>query len=37
MFGKLYPKSEGFEGLSGDETNIYHSPEGIDQPFQVWN
>ena len=37
MFGKLYPRSASFEGLSGRETNPYRRPDGtlIDMP--VWN
>lgn len=37
MFGKLYPKSDGFDGLSGNESNPYHSPDGIVQDIRVWN
>ncbi len=37
MLGKLYPKSPGFDGLSGDESNIWHQPDGSQQPVRVWN
>src|SRR5437868_5006015 len=37
MFGKLYPKSGGFEGLQGDETNPRTLPDGSTQEIPVWN
>ena len=32
LFGRLYPKSDGFDGLSGSESN-----PGPDGPITVWN
>jgi phospholipase C len=37
MFGKLYPKGPGFDGLSGRETNPYHKPDGTVEQLPVWN
>jgi len=37
MLGKLYPKTAGFDGLSGDESNIWHMPNGDRQQIVVWN
>ena len=37
MLGMLYPRSADFDGLSGKETNPYHSPDGIVQTISVWN
>ena|SRR5215469_16892188 len=37
MLGKLYPKSAEFDGLSGEETNIWHKPGGAPQTIRVWN
>ncbi|MEA2779378.1 MAG: phospholipase [Rhodospirillaceae bacterium] len=37
MFGKLYPKSAGFDGLSGTESNPYHKPDGSVETATVWN
>jgi phospholipase C len=37
MFGKLYPKSVGFEGLQGNETNPRTLPDGSTQEIPVWN
>jgi phospholipase C len=37
MFGKLYPKSSGFEGLTGNESNPWHKPDGSVQNCPVWN
>jgi phospholipase C len=37
MFGMLYPKSAGFEGLSGAESNPWHRPDGTVATFPVWN
>jgi phospholipase C len=36
MFGKLYPKGLAFEGLSGDETNLFRTPAGLVRNT-VWN
>ncbi|MGA3983480.1 alkaline phosphatase family protein [Ralstonia nicotianae] len=32
LFGTLYPKSDSFNGLSGNETN----PDGAGQPIRIW-
>ncbi len=37
MLGMLYPKSAGFDGLSGDETNTWHKPGAAPQAIRVWN
>ena len=37
MLGMLYPKSAGFDGLSGTETDIWHKPGSAPQPILVWN
>ncbi len=37
MRGMLYPASVDFDGLSGKETNLYHSPDGIVQTIPVWH
>src|SRR5712691_714620 len=37
MLGKLYPKSPGFEGLSGTESNPWHKPDGTVVTLPVWN
>jgi phospholipase C len=37
MMGMLYPKSAGFDGLSGTETDIWHKPGSAPQPILVWN
>jgi hypothetical protein len=37
MLGRLYPKSAEFDGLAGDETNIWHRPDGEPQTIAVWN
>jgi phospholipase C len=37
MLGMLYPWRPDFDGLSGKETNLYHSPDGIVQTISVWN
>jgi phospholipase C len=37
MLGRLYPKSAAFDGLSGDETNFWHRPDGGRQPIGVWS
>lgn len=37
MFGRLYPERDGFEGLTGKETNPYHQPNGPVRILPVWN
>jgi phospholipase C len=37
MLGKLYQKSSGFDGLGGDESNIWHRSDGMPQQIGVWN
>ena len=37
MLGRLYPKSDGFNGLSGHESNPYHKPDVSVEPIFVWN
>jgi phospholipase C len=37
MLGRLYPKSDGFNGLSSHESNPYHKPDGSVEPIFVWN
>lgn len=37
MLGKLYPKSDQFDGLSGEEFNIFTNEDGIASVIQVWN
>jgi phospholipase C len=37
MLGMLYPKSAGFDGLSGEESNLWHKPGGVPQRIGVWN
>lgn len=36
MLGMLYPKSTGFNGLSGDESNPWHKQDGSQQTIPVW-
>jgi phospholipase C len=37
MLGTLYPKSATFDGLSGDEQNLWHKPDGSPgEPIKVW-
>lgn len=36
MLGMLYPASQSFDGLIGDEYNIWHKPGGLTQTVQVW-
>jgi phospholipase C len=36
MLGTLYRKSPDFDGLSGDEQNIWHKPDGTQVPVPVW-
>ncbi|MGH7905990.1 MAG: alkaline phosphatase family protein [Candidatus Binataceae bacterium] len=37
MLGWLYPKSGGFDGLDGTESNRWHKPDGTEEEFRVWN
>ncbi len=37
MLGRLYPKSAGFDGLDGTESNIWHRPDGDQAQILVWN
>ncbi|HUC11161.1 MAG TPA: alkaline phosphatase family protein [Stellaceae bacterium] len=37
MFGRLYPKSEGFDGLDGTETNPWHKPDGSIEEIRAWS
>jgi phospholipase C len=37
MLGMLYPKSADFDGLSGEESNVWHTPGGAPQAIRVWN
>jgi phospholipase C len=37
MLGRLYPKSAGFDGLEGVESNIWHKPDGDQAQILVWN
>jgi phospholipase C len=37
MLGRLYPKSEAFDGLAGTETNPWHRPDGSVAEIAVWN
>jgi phospholipase C len=37
MLGRLYPKSEGFDGLDGSESNPWHRPDGAVERVGVWN
>ena len=37
MLGRLYPKSDAFDGLSGVESNIWHKPDGDQTQILVWN
>ncbi len=36
LLGKLYPKSDQFDGLSGEEENVFVN-EGISRGIKVWN
>jgi phospholipase C len=36
LLGMLNSKSASFDGLSGNETNIWHKPDGSQQAIQVW-
>jgi phospholipase C len=37
LLGKLYPKSEQFDGLEGTETNPWHKEDGTVEQIRVWN
>jgi phospholipase C len=37
MLGRLYPKSERFDGLDGTESNPWHKPDGSVEQVAVWN
>jgi phospholipase C len=37
MLGRLYPQSEGFDGLDGSESNPWHKPDGSVEEVRVWN
>ena len=37
MLGRLYPKSPGFDGLDGVESNIWHKLDGDQAQILVWN
>jgi phospholipase C len=37
MLGRLYPKSEAFDGLDGSETNPWHRPDGSVEQIGVWS
>jgi len=37
LLGKLYPKSEQFDGLEGTESNPWHKQDGTVEQVQVWN
>lgn len=37
MLGKLYPKADAFNGLSGHEFNPWHTNDGNIQNIPVWN
>ncbi|MGD9617809.1 MAG: alkaline phosphatase family protein [Alphaproteobacteria bacterium] len=37
LLGKLYPKSEQFDGLEGGESNPWHKPDGTVEQIRVWN
>lgn len=36
LLGRLYPKSTEFDGLSGDESNPWHKPDGPVETVPVW-
>jgi phospholipase C len=36
MLGMLYRSGDGFDGLTGSETNIWHKPDGSQQAVRVW-
>lgn len=37
MLGRLYPKSDAFDGLDGSESNSWHRPDGAVEEIRVWN
>lgn len=37
MLGRLYPKSDQFNGLEGQETNSYQDKEGVTHTIKVWD
>lgn len=37
MLGKLYPKSDRFDGLAGTESNPWLKPDGSVETIRVWN
>ena len=37
VLGRLYPKNERFDGLTGAECNPWHKPNGTVVPIRVWN
>ncbi|HJU18616.1 MAG TPA: alkaline phosphatase family protein [Stellaceae bacterium] len=37
MLGRLYPKSDAFDGLDGTESNPWHRPDGKVEEIRVWN
>jgi phospholipase C len=37
LLGKLYPKSERFDGLEGTESNPWHKQDGTVEQVWVWN
>ena len=37
LLGKLYPKSEQFDGLEGTESNPWHKQDGTVEQIRVWN
>ncbi len=36
MLGMLYQSGAGFDGLTGNESNIWHKPDGSQQAIGVW-
>lgn len=37
LLGRLYPKSDAFDGLDGSESNPWHKPDGSVETVPVWN
>jgi phospholipase C len=37
LLGRLYPKSDAFDGLDGSESNPWHKPDGTVEDIRVWN
>jgi phospholipase C len=37
LLGKLYPKSDAFDGLEGTESNPWHKQDGTVEQIRVWN